>query len=138
MTAERVGIFVRLPARQVSQLDRAAATAGMKKQEYLSRLLNDRLAGTSSGRVTAEATSNAIHPAGSVDVAVLSLPEAAEFLRIDEARILVRAERGEIPGRHFEGEWRFSRAALLEWLQGSDRKTDGPGFRKSHQPPKHA
>jgi excisionase family DNA binding protein len=35
---------------------------------------------------------------------------------VEEAAILELAERGELPGRRIGEAWRFSRAALLQWL----------------------
>lgn len=53
---------------------------------------------------------------------VLVIEEAAQLLRMqpDRLRALAAAER--VPARNVGGEWRFSRAALLEWLKG-DRHT---------------
>ena len=123
MVNERVGFYVRLPAKQVLQLDQAADSAGMKKQEYVSRLLGDRLAQPARAAAVPPASS-----AAPLEASILSLAEAAAFLRIDELRLLARAEKGELPGRVFDGEWRFSRDALLEWLAGTDRTASGAGF----------
>jgi excisionase family DNA binding protein len=30
--------------------------------------------------------------------------------------VLELADAGELPGRRLRGEWRFARAAVLEWL----------------------
>lgn len=51
---------------------------------------------------------------------VLTLAEAADFLRLDGAALAEAAGRGEVPGRRLAGGWRFSRAALIAWLAGSD------------------
>jgi hypothetical protein len=47
---------------------------------------------------------------------VMTLPEAAAFLRLDEAQLERSAANGEVPARSIAGQWRFSRAALLAWL----------------------
>jgi excisionase family DNA binding protein len=47
---------------------------------------------------------------------VLRSEQAAELLQLEVAVVERLAERGELPGRRLAGEWRFSRAALLEWL----------------------
>jgi Helix-turn-helix domain len=47
---------------------------------------------------------------------ILTAPEAAALLRVDEDQLLAAAARHELPGRAIAGEWRFSRAALLSWL----------------------
>ena len=47
---------------------------------------------------------------------VMTLSEAAELLRVDEAQLRQAAEQGDVPGRLIAGEWRFAHAVLLDWL----------------------
>jgi excisionase family DNA binding protein len=47
---------------------------------------------------------------------VLSGEQAAELLQLDAATVARLAGAGELPGRKLAGQWRFSRAALLDWL----------------------
>ncbi len=47
---------------------------------------------------------------------VLDAAQAAELLAVEETAIVELADRGELPGRRIGGAWRFSRAAVLEWL----------------------
>ena len=47
---------------------------------------------------------------------MLDTAQAAELLAVEETAIVELADRGELPGRRIGGAWRFSRAALLEWL----------------------
>ncbi|MGL6096643.1 MAG: helix-turn-helix domain-containing protein [Fimbriiglobus sp.] len=47
---------------------------------------------------------------------VLTLAEAAAFLRVSDAGLRVDAEAARVPGRVVAGEWRFARAVLLDWL----------------------
>jgi hypothetical protein len=47
---------------------------------------------------------------------VLTLPEAAAFLRVPEAGLKADADAGRVPGRLVAGEWRFVKATLLAWL----------------------
>ncbi len=47
---------------------------------------------------------------------VLTLAEAAAYLRVPEAGLRADAEAGRVPGRRVGGEWRFSRQALIDWL----------------------
>jgi len=49
---------------------------------------------------------------------VLTLEEAATFLRLDAGELEGLALRAEVPGRCVGGRWRFNRAALLAWLNG--------------------
>jgi excisionase family DNA binding protein len=48
---------------------------------------------------------------------VMTLAEAAAYLRIDEKALRELAGNQEIPGRKIGSEWRFSRGALLDWLR---------------------
>jgi excisionase family DNA binding protein len=54
-----------------------------------------------------------------VEPAVLTLTEAAHVLRIDESELERLAEGGEVPARRIGSSWRFSRAALMTWLNGN-------------------
>jgi hypothetical protein len=51
---------------------------------------------------------------------VLTLEEAAGFLRISVEAANDLANRGLIAGRRLHDEWRFLRSALEEWLRGRD------------------
>jgi excisionase family DNA binding protein len=50
---------------------------------------------------------------------VLTLDEAAEFLRVSPDAAAELAERGLIPGRRVREEWRFLRVALADWLRAT-------------------
>jgi excisionase family DNA binding protein len=47
---------------------------------------------------------------------VLTLAEAAAYLRVSEAQIMNMVGPRGLPGRLVGSEWRFSRAALQQWL----------------------
>ena len=47
---------------------------------------------------------------------VLTLREAAEYLRTDEKDVVALAAQGDLPGRKINDEWRFHRQALADWL----------------------
>jgi excisionase family DNA binding protein len=47
---------------------------------------------------------------------VLTLEEAATLLRVAAAALLAIAERGALPCQQIGQQWRFSRTALLDWL----------------------
>ena len=49
---------------------------------------------------------------------VLTLAEAAKYLRLDSAELEKLALRKVVPGRRIGTQWRFNRAALLAWLNG--------------------
>jgi excisionase family DNA binding protein len=48
---------------------------------------------------------------------VLTLREAAGFLRLPAARVEQMAEARELPAFQLDGHWRFTRAALDEWME---------------------
>lgn len=118
---DRVPLFVRLPRQQAAALDRLVDVTGRRKQHLVSELLADQLA---VGHVE-------IARAPGADEEVLTLEEAAQLLRVPAEAVRASALSGELPGRVFGEEWRFSRSALLAWLAGAD--TPGgeharPGF----------
>jgi len=55
---------------------------------------------------------------------VLTLGEAATFLRVAEQEVRTLAEAGQLPGRQFGSEWRILKASLCEWLSKPDRESD--------------
>ncbi len=109
MPEDRVPLFVRLPREQSLALDRLVGVTGRRKQHLVSEMLADQLA------------------VGHIELAedvrreeVLTLEEAADLLRLAADAVRARASHGDLPGRQFGGEWRFSRAALLSWLAGDE------------------
>jgi excisionase family DNA binding protein len=103
-------LFVRLPAPAAERLERIADTSGASKREVVTRLiLGDELT----------VGQHDFQPAP--DPAALTPAQAAELLQVDEPLILELAEAGELPGRLLGSHWRFSRAALLDWLASSEK-----------------
>lgn len=51
---------------------------------------------------------------------VLTLEEAADYLRVPEELIARQAAAGSIPGRQIENTWRFLKSALDDWLRAQD------------------
>lgn len=49
---------------------------------------------------------------------VLTLLEAARFLRVKKAVLEKLADQGRVPARKVGAEWRFLRGALENWLSG--------------------
>ena len=47
---------------------------------------------------------------------VLTLAEAAAYLRVTEADVLIAATTQGLPGQKVGGEWRFSQSSLQAWL----------------------
>ncbi|MFO0838706.1 MAG: PTS sugar transporter subunit IIA [Phycisphaerae bacterium] len=47
----------------------------------------------------------------------MTLPELARHIGMDAREVQKLADRGHLPGHRVGGEWRFNRAAMLDWLQ---------------------
>lgn len=121
MPEPRVALFVRIPAVQARQLDSRARALGRTKQD----LVADLLATSLLPPVTPQLDEL---PQSSPDD-VLTLGELAELLKLDPDKVMVRVDAGELPGRRFGDQWRFSRRAVLSWLDGSDSpERTPPGF----------
>jgi excisionase family DNA binding protein len=108
MASERVPLYVRIPREQAAALDRLVDTTGQRKQKLVSDLLADRL---ELGRIE-------LPEGGSSAPDVLTLEEVANLLRVPAPTVARLAQRGELPGRLLDGEWRFARSAVLRWLSG--------------------
>lgn len=48
---------------------------------------------------------------------ILTLPEAAAYLRVEEKGLAEMAEGGNVPARKVAGQWRFSRRGLEDWVR---------------------
>src|SRR6266516_1060013 len=53
---------------------------------------------------------------------VLTLAEAAEFLRLEPKKVQDLVAHGELPGRKVGDDYRFLRSALETWLEGTSSK----------------
>jgi excisionase family DNA binding protein len=137
-------LFVRIPTEHARRLDRAAFELRVPKQSLVSELVDRYVdpdspaslqalaalrgaGGTERGRrrVTVETLDQGEltvgHHAFRPGVPeVLSARDAAELLQVSEDVVLELARAGELPGRELGGEWRFARAALLEWLAAGE------------------
>ncbi|MBM4078352.1 MAG: helix-turn-helix domain-containing protein [Planctomycetes bacterium] len=54
---------------------------------------------------------------------VLTLEEAASYLRVPKESLERQAAQGQVPGRRIEDTWRFLKAALDDWLRRHDGRT---------------
>jgi excisionase family DNA binding protein len=54
---------------------------------------------------------------------VLTLTEAAVFLRVNDKALAEKAAAGEVPARQIGGEWRFLRQALVDWLYAGAKES---------------
>jgi excisionase family DNA binding protein len=48
---------------------------------------------------------------------ILTLEEAAEYLRLAPTVIAQQASAGNIPGQYIDNNWRFSKNAIDDWLK---------------------
>lgn len=116
-------IYVRVPAGLADRLDRVSERLGMSKRDIITRLVGDRLEvedALQPMRIWEDEkprTAGHIVPAYQVHPDVLSLEEAATMLRVEPDDIKEMAEAGDLPGRKVGSQWRFSRTALMNWLQ---------------------
>jgi excisionase family DNA binding protein len=150
-------LFVRIPFEHARRLDRAAFELGRPKQALVSELVERYVDPDSPASLAALAGPEAPAPGGgrrrvTVETLepdalvvghhsfrprasregtpeVLSSEQAAELLQLDAATVERLAGEGELPGRRLAGKWRFSRAALLDWLAQPAPDGDGYGDR---------
>jgi excisionase family DNA binding protein len=61
---------------------------------------------------------------------LLTLPEAADVLRLSTRTVREYVQRGEIEGRIIGGRWRFRRADLDAFYEKAHRNWDFAGKRK--------
>ncbi len=102
-------LFVRLPAEDADRLSAVAASTGRSKRQIVGDAVRHHLAGEGELQV-----GRLVLPEPAAEV--LTTPEAAALLRVEEAVVVEAAERGELPARRLGDGWRFSRSALLAWL----------------------
>ncbi len=117
MAEDRVPLYVRLPQAQAAALDRLVGSTGRRKQQLVSELLGEQLG---VGRIEIR------EGAGSGDD-VLTLKELAALVRLPAEELSARALAGELPGRRFGEEWRFSRRAVMDWLAAGDTAHERDG-----------
>jgi excisionase family DNA binding protein len=118
MSTERTPLYVRLPRTQMAALDRMAQATGRPKQHLVTELLADRL--PTGDRQLAVGRVETIGPRDGPLDEVLTLEEAADFLKLSREAVRSRAESGDLPGRRFGKEWRFALTAVIAWLADGD------------------
>ncbi len=55
-------------------------------------------------------------------IEVFTLEEAAAFLRVSQEAVMRLVVQENLRGRQIEGQWRFLRAALADWLSEKSGK----------------
>lgn len=109
MPRDDVPLYVRLPADQAQRLNDVADSTGQSKRRLVEDAVRQHLA-DDEGLVVGRAAVREDAPE------VLTLQEAAALLRVEDAALLVIAQRGDVPCQQIGDQWRFSRAAVLAWL----------------------
>jgi excisionase family DNA binding protein len=130
----KTALYVRIPRPDAERLDRAAFELGASKQDLIAGLVSKYVhpetpAGLRSLRGVAEPRrrETTVETDEGLTVGrasfrpfepreVLTLGELAQWLEVDEGTVRALAESGELPGRRLGEEWRFARAAVLDWL----------------------
>ncbi len=132
-------LYVRLPAAAVDKLDRASEVLGVHKKDLIAGLVAkyidpDTKRGLSAlgalaqpRRVTVELGDSAptlgaysFHPYDPPEV--MNAVQTAELLQLADKVVIELAEAGRLPGRKMGSEWRFSRAAVIAWLAGPEKR----------------
>ena len=112
---QRKPLYVRLPEEAAEKLDRAAFESRTAKQDIVAGLVDRYL---DLGFTRQGVGFHSFVPAETPEV--LTLAELASLLRVDEKVAKKLAEAGDLPGRKLGGDWRFSRAAILRWMEEDD------------------
>ena len=114
---ETAPVFARIPRAEADKLDRAAFELKTSKQRILATLIAQHLEPLSveSGEWATGRAASRTDVVGDV----LTPPQLADLLQVDEKTVRELARRGEIPARKLGREWRFSRRAVLDWLGGA-------------------
>jgi excisionase family DNA binding protein len=124
---KRTALYVRIPQSQAEKLDRVAFELKVPKQDLIAGLVEDmKIAPGFTRRRTevVEVDDNlsvgraSFLPYGQPEV--LTLPEAADLLQVEEDVVSDMAESGDVPARKLGEDWRFSRIALIDWLGRTD------------------
>jgi len=118
---DRTALYVRIPTAEAEKLDRAAFELKTSKQDLVAGLVARYGDVDTLRRVAVETTDDGLSIGHASFRAfpppdVLTVPQLAEWLQVDEQAIAELAEAGDLPGRRLAGEWRFARDAVLDWL----------------------
>jgi excisionase family DNA binding protein len=111
---DTIPLYVRLPRREAALLDRAAFEGRVSKRELVTSIVQRYLDEEKKTDPELVLGRHEFRPADAPEV--LTLAQAAALLQVDAAEVAALAEAGELPGRRIGGDWRFPRAALLDWL----------------------
>jgi excisionase family DNA binding protein len=115
---DTAAIFARIPRAQAEKLDRLAFELKIPKREIIAGLVAQYEPGEPPRDVALdELTVGRVGFRAGV-AEVLTLEQAAAFLQTSADAVAALAETGDIPARKLGTEWRFSRRAIVAWLEG--------------------
>lgn len=66
--------------------------------------------------------------AATIKEQILKVPDLAEYLRCSKLTVYRHAEKGDLPGHHFGGQWRFFMDEINQWLR--EKRKAEENFRK--------
>lgn len=96
----KAAISAKVPVKLAQRIEQRTRAEGRTKQAVIQDLLTKQLDGDERD--------------------ILDLTATAELLGVSENALLERIAKGDFPARRFGEEWRCSRGAVLEWLNGTD------------------
>ena len=110
----RVAISAKIPVRLAQRIEQRTRAEGRTKQAVIQELISRQLDGEERD--------------------ILDLEATAELLGISEHALLDRIAKGDFPARRFGDEWRCSRQAVLDWLNGTDEISRRQGWLLADRP----
>ena len=105
-------LFVRLPAEAATRLQRTAERLEVPKKDLVADLVLRHLDGEAAE--TSRVGRAAFYEYREAEV--LTLDEAADFLKVPVVDLEAMVARGAVPARRIGESWRLSRSALVAWL----------------------
>ncbi len=117
----------------MASVDELVRATGRTKQALITEFVEGAVATATAATTTAAATAttrDTTSPAQPLtpESEICDLDEIAALLRVSPDQVLTRIGDGGLPGRLFGDDWRFSRDAVMRWLDGADRPVRAPGF----------
>lgn len=110
----RIAISTKVPVRLARAIEQRTVAEGKTKQAVISDILSKQLDGDERD--------------------IMDLPGTADMLGVSEQALLERIARGDFPARRFGDEWRCSRGAVLDWLNGTDEVSRRQGWLRGERP----
>lgn len=110
----------------MASVDELVRATGRTKQALITEFVEGAVATATTTATTRDTTTPA--QALAHESEICDLDEVAALLRVSPDKVLARIGDGGLPGRLFGDDWRFSRDAVMRWLDGADRPVRAPGF----------